>query len=82
MITTKSFIDKAKSVHGNKYDYRKVDYVKAIIPIIIICLKHGDFFQSPNSHLAGKGCNKCGQESRKLTLTETWKKRKNSDQGL
>ena len=59
--TTIEFIDNAVVIHGDKYDYSKVEYNKAIIKIIIICKKHGEFEQTPNSHLCGNGCSKCSK---------------------
>ena len=59
---TIEFINKAKEVHGDKYDYSYVEYIKAINKIIIICKKHGNFIQTPNSHLRGSGCVKCFRE--------------------
>ena len=58
-LTTKDFIDKAKDIHGEKFDYGKVDYINAITEIIITCRTHGDYFQRPNHHLYGSGCPKC-----------------------
>lgn len=58
---TEEFIQKAKEIHGNKYDYSKVKYTRAIDKVIIICLKHGEFEQDPHNHLSGKGCPKCNQ---------------------
>ncbi len=42
-LTTEEFIAKAKAVHGDKYDYSKVDYKGNKDPVIIICPKHGEF---------------------------------------
>jgi very-short-patch-repair endonuclease len=56
---TKEFIHKASLIHGDKYDYSKVDYVNCHTKCIITCKIHGDFLQRPNGHLAGKGCKKC-----------------------
>lgn len=53
------FIKEADKVHGNKYDYSKVEYVNARTKIIIICIDHGEFSQTPDSHLRGCGCPKC-----------------------
>lgn len=58
-LTTEEFIEKARKVHGDKYDYSKVEYVKSISNVIIICKQHGEFEKSPNSHLQAKGCRKC-----------------------
>jgi membrane carboxypeptidase/penicillin-binding protein len=49
-------------IHGDKYDYSKVNYIKNKSKIIIICKRHGEFKQTPNSHLSGMGCFKCGRE--------------------
>ena len=59
MNKTEEFINKAIKIHGNKYDYSTVNYVKAMEKIIIICKIHGEFNQTPNGHLSGKGCFKC-----------------------
>ena len=68
---TKEFINKAISVHGNKYDYSKVIYLNAKTKICIICPKHGEFYQTPCDHLSGKGCKLCANEkiSKKQTLS-------------
>ena len=57
--TTGEFIEKAKAVHGDRYDYSKVEYVKVSSKVTIICSVHGEFEQSPTNHLMGKGCPKC-----------------------
>jgi hypothetical protein len=55
-----SFIKKAKEIHGNKYDYSKIEYVNLKTKIKIICPEHGEFEQTPNTHLRTKyGCRKC-----------------------
>lgn len=60
--TKSAFLKKAILVHGMKYDYSNVDYINNHTKVRIICPKHGEFLQTPNSHLSGKGCPKC-QES-------------------
>lgn len=56
---TETFITKAKEIHGNKYDYSKVEYVNATTKVCIICPEHGEFWQAPSKHLGGQGCPKC-----------------------
>lgn len=51
-------------VHNNKYDYSKVHYVKSNQKVCIICPEHGEFWQTPTDHKSGRGCPKCGQNSR------------------
>lgn len=59
-LTTEEFIQKARLIHGNKYDYSKVVYINAITKIIIICPIHGEFLVTPNAHLTKKsGCPIC-----------------------
>ena len=61
---TDEFINKAKRIHGNKYDYSKVEYKNNRTKVCIICQKHGEFWQTPNMHLYGQGCPECGKEKR------------------
>ena len=56
------FINKAIKVHGDKYDYSKVEYKLSKDKIIIICKIHGEFKQILTKHLYGDGCKKCGTE--------------------
>ena len=56
---TQAFIEKAKSIHGDKYDYSKFIYTKAVTKSTIICPEHGEFLQTPNGHLSGRGCRTC-----------------------
>lgn len=57
--TTSEFIDKSIKIHGDKYDYTLSEYIKAKIPIKIICKLHGEFLQLPANHWMGKGCMRC-----------------------
>lgn len=61
--TTEEFIERARKVHGNKYNYNKVEYINTKTPVIIICSKHGEFQQTPLHHLNGEGCSKCQLKS-------------------
>ena len=56
------FIKKANKVHGNKYDYSKVNYKNNKEKICIICETHGEFYVRPDNHLHGSGCPKCACE--------------------
>lgn len=58
-LTTEQFIEKAKLIHGKKYDYSLVDYTFWDSKINIICKVHGVFSQLGYNHLKGKGCPKC-----------------------
>ena len=65
---TEEFIKKAIKIHNNKYDYSKVDYYTAINNVIIICKEHGEFKQTPNTHLNGSGCQKCYSNFSKMQI--------------
>ena len=58
------FILKANKIHGDKYDYSKVEYIDSHTKIRIICNNHGEFFQTPSNHLNKKGCRDCSYELR------------------
>lgn len=79
-MTTKEFIARAKEIHGNKYDYSKVEYINPQTKICVICTEHGEFWQVPYAHLNGNGCPVCGRlELRKkfqLTTNEFIEKAK------
>ena len=61
-ITTEEWINKARKIHGDKYDYSKVNYVNCETNVTIICPKHGEFCKKPIKHTTGQGCPKCSQE--------------------
>lgn len=70
-MNKEQFIEKAKKIHGDKYDYSNVDYKGCKAKICIICPKHGEFWQIPNNHLNGSGCRKCNKYGNRYT-TEEW----------
>lgn len=66
-LTKEQFVNKAKKIHGDIYDYSKVNYINVSNKVIIICPKHGEFEQSVTNHIHNKnGCPKC-----KLSTGET-----------
>ena len=57
---TDFFKFKANEVHDNKYDYSMVDYKEANTKVTILCKEHGEFEQSPSSHINNlSGCPVC-----------------------
>lgn len=66
-----NFIDNARKVHGDYYDYGDTVYSDAKSKVRIRCKLHGIFEQAATNHLSGTGCPKCGREktrqARKLT---------------
>lgn len=63
-LTTDDFLKKMKNINGDRYDLSKVNYVSAIIPVTIICMKHGEFNATPNYLLSGHNCPLCARYSR------------------
>ena len=70
-FTKAEFIQKAKEIHGNKYDYSKIEYINSQTKVCIICPEHGEFWQTPNKHLNGQGCAKCQKTCNRYT-SKTW----------
>ena len=69
--TLEDFIKKSQQIHNNKYDYSKVEYINNRTKVCIICPEHGEFWQTPHSHLYDCGCCKCkyDQSKQRLLLT-------------
>lgn len=59
--TTVGFIQRATKKHGNRYNYESVVYRHSHSKVMITCTLHGHFLQTPNNHLAGRGCPDCGK---------------------
>lgn len=59
IFSQKTFIERAKRAHGDKYSYEKSIYNGMLNPITITCPKHGDFQQLPINHIKGQGCRNC-----------------------
>lgn len=59
--TTEEFIEKSKIVHGDKYNYSKVEYINSTHKVCIICPEHGEFWQQPQNHIQGQNCPICGR---------------------
>ena len=69
-LTTEEFIEKARNIHGDKYDYSAVQYKNNSEKVEIICYLHGSFAQTPSDHLRGNGCAQCYHDSRKMLEEE------------
>ena len=65
------FTKKAKKIHGDKYDYSKVEYKHSCEEVTIICNEHGSFEQTPTVHINNHGCHECGINSIKTKSTLT-----------
>ncbi len=66
-LTNEFFIKKSIEIHRNRYKYDLVNISNNSSKVIIECVIHGKFEQSPSSHLSGHGCSKCYGNSRSST---------------
>ena len=57
-------VERARAVHGDRYDYSKVEYVNQLHKITVGCPEHGDFEILPSNHWRGQGCPVCGAAKR------------------
>ena len=60
LITQEDYMSRVLAIHGKKYDYSKLVYKAAKVPVEVICREHGSFFIVPTSFTSrGSGCSKC-----------------------
>ena len=59
--SNEAFIKEANKVHNNKYTYSNLVYSNNKTKIKIVCDKHGEFEQRPDTHLRGVGCPSCAK---------------------
>lgn len=70
-LTIEEFVEKARFVHGDEYDYSKTEYINSYEKVCIICPKHGEFWMTPNAHISAKHkCPKCSHQSYKYSYDE------------
>lgn len=70
-ISHDEYIERIKAVHGNKYDYSKIQYKTMHGKINVVCPKHGEFTIHAYRLLQEQGCRKCGIERRVAMRTKT-----------
>lgn len=69
-LSLSEFVDKSRKIHGDKYDYSKVDYTNNSKKVCITCPEHGDFWQTPGHHMLGEGCPICNESKLEKTVRE------------
>jgi very-short-patch-repair endonuclease len=68
--TTEQFIRESNEVHDFKFSYEKTKYIKNQIKVIITCPIHGEFNQTPLSHLQGNGCPNCNESKGERSIAK------------
>ena len=73
---TDEFIRLSKEIHGDKYDYSKVNYISSGKPVEIICKKHNrPFNPTPKNFINNKtGCPFCDESKGESMLSIILKK--------
>jgi hypothetical protein len=69
-IKLEKYLQKAKNIHNNKFDYSKILFKNLSEKVIIVCPIHGEFKQSLINHLSGKGCKECGKITLRLKFLD------------
>lgn len=64
------FAEKARRVHGDRFDYSRAYETDDAGRALIICPIHGEFWQLKSNHLSGRGCRLCSNEARTTTVSE------------
>lgn len=67
-LSHEEFIKRSIETHGVLYDYSAVKYEKNMVPVTIICKKHGKFIQTPVDHWGGSGCKLCSNSKGELAV--------------
>jgi hypothetical protein len=68
---TEDFINKSKSLFGDKFDYSETTYISSKTKLKLHCKQHNNTFEiSPMNHfiLKGHGCKQCGTEVQQTKL--------------
>lgn len=79
-LTKSEVLQRFRQLHGDTYDYSKLEYVSSKKQIDIICRTHGLFSMLANNHLHGRGCRKCAMSTvgtNRTRSTEDFVKRAN-----
>ena len=63
-ISPEDFLQRSREVWGDRWDYSKVEFVRVLDNVTIICPLHGDFKQTPKSHMnEGLECPGCSKRT-------------------
>ena len=63
-LTQEQILQQFKDVHGDAFDYSKVNYVDGNTPVEVYCKKHNfTFHPTPKNHKNGSKCTHCGREN-------------------
>ena len=69
-LTQEEFVSRCTAIHKGKYSYEATEYKNRRALVKITCPTHGEFEQLADSHVSGKGCDRCGKTF--TGDTESW----------
>jgi very-short-patch-repair endonuclease len=58
-----TFVERARAIHGDRYDYSQTVYAGTAADCTIICPEHGPFLQTAGNHLQGQHCGVCARRT-------------------
>ncbi len=70
-LNTELFVERAKIIHGNRYDYSKSVYTGSTKKIIVTCKVHGDFEPIAFHHMGGTNCIKCANTTKNKKIAHS-----------
>jgi len=72
-VSNEEFRERARLIHGNKYDYSLTEYTHSKNKLSIICPVegHGIFEQIAYQHLRGHGCIKCFADKNRMAKVKS-----------
>lgn len=62
-LTQGEWVEKARNIHGDKYDYSLAHYINNITLVELICPMGHHFWVRPDRHSNGQGCSECAKVS-------------------
>lgn len=68
--TVESYAAMARKIHGEKFEYLRIERSKIAMYIIFSCPIHGEMRQNSQAHLRAGGCAKCHKDSVGETLED------------
>ena len=71
-VSDHEFIARSSIIHGDKYDYTKINLITLKSKVLIICkCCQLEFYQTPDNHLTGRGCPKCARDIKNKAKRKT-----------
>lgn len=68
-----AFLEKATSIHGDRYSYNEMEYKNSSTKIKLACHTHGFFWTTPTNHISRKsGCPACAVAERSAKFSDSF----------